>query len=163
MNILFLHGLESKLSDQKREVLQQYGTVTAPDMDYYNHPKTIAALFAEFESSEIDYIIGSSMGGFAGFYLSIMLGVPALLFNPALPYRSVRQDIPEWDFTPEKPIHVVLGLKDTLIKAVDTEAFFEQHYSDNQHINFRKLPQLEHRIPFEIFTDEVNRFFNPLC
>ncbi len=34
MTILYLHGLESKLSDVKRVVLEKFGTIIAPDMDY---------------------------------------------------------------------------------------------------------------------------------
>lgn len=95
MNILFLHGLESKLSDEKRAILETYGTVIAPDLDYKSNPDAIQNLYDEFKNQNINSIIGSSMGGFAGFHLANSLGIFALLYNPALPYRnSVLQNIP---------------------------------------------------------------------
>ena len=95
MNILFLHGLESKLSDEKRAILETYGTVIAPDLEYKSNPNVIQNLYDEFKNQDINTIIGSSMGGFAGFHLANSLGICALLYNPALPYRnSIEQIIP---------------------------------------------------------------------
>lgn len=34
MNILYLHGLKSKLKPDKKEILEKYGNVYAPDIDY---------------------------------------------------------------------------------------------------------------------------------
>jgi predicted esterase YcpF (UPF0227 family) len=34
MNILYLHGLKSKLKEDKRKILEQYGRVFAPEIDY---------------------------------------------------------------------------------------------------------------------------------
>src|SRR5690606_23081068 len=115
-------------------------------------------LFAEYFGSEIDCIIGSSMGGFAGFYLSMMFETPALLFNPALPYRSVRQKVPKYDYNICRSIEVVLGERDNLILAADTEKFLHKHYPNNIFIRTRRLTQLEHRIPLSVFEEEVKRF-----
>ena len=50
----------------------------------------------EFKNQSINAIIGSSMGGFAGYYLAKSLGVRAMLYNPALPYRtSIEQFVPD--------------------------------------------------------------------
>jgi predicted esterase YcpF (UPF0227 family) len=69
MNILFLHGLESNLSDEKRTVLEQYGMVIAPQMDYFSNPNMIQMIYDEFCNQNIGVIIGSSMGGFTAFHL----------------------------------------------------------------------------------------------
>ena len=53
MNILYLHGLESKLSLPKKEILEKYGTVAAPDMDYFANPKMIEWLINEYKNKEI--------------------------------------------------------------------------------------------------------------
>lgn len=63
MNILYLHGLESKLSDEKKAILKTYGTVIAPDLNYNSNPNTIQNLYDEYKNQEINVIIGSSMGG----------------------------------------------------------------------------------------------------
>lgn len=85
MNILYLHGLLGRLNDEKREVLENHGKVFAPDIDYQNDLNTIAHLVKTFaeQEEEINVVIGSSMGGFAGWYVSNSLKRPALLFNPA--------------------------------------------------------------------------------
>ena len=36
MTILYLHGLESKLNPEKKSILERFGIVIAPDMDYFN-------------------------------------------------------------------------------------------------------------------------------
>ena len=48
MTILYLHGLESKLSPEKRELLETYGSVLAPDMDYKANPNMITTLQQEY-------------------------------------------------------------------------------------------------------------------
>lgn len=121
MNILFLHGLESKLSDPKRAILATYGTITAPDLDYRSNPNMIQMLYDEYHNQDINAIIGSSMGGFAAYHLANSLGICALLYNPALPYRNAHEQI----IPPSLPINnsafmrIVLGAQDNIIKAKD--------------------------------------------
>ncbi|MEO8773713.1 MAG: YqiA/YcfP family alpha/beta fold hydrolase, partial [Gelidibacter sp.] len=98
MNILYIHGLNSSLNEEKRLILERYGNVNAPTIAYENNPDRIRWLHNRYKDAEINVIIGSSMGGFAGFHLSKLLKVPALLFNPALAERSLFQNIPD---TPE--------------------------------------------------------------
>ena len=70
MIILYLHGLESKLSPQKRSVLERFGTVIAPDLDYHKNTNVFDLLIKRNEEQHFDVIIGSSMGGFMGYYLA---------------------------------------------------------------------------------------------
>ncbi|HET8887242.1 MAG TPA: YqiA/YcfP family alpha/beta fold hydrolase, partial [Salinimicrobium sp.] len=146
--ILYLHGLESRLSDPKREMLEEYGEVIAPDLDYREDPNIIETLRKRYEDENFSAIIGSSMGGFAGYYLAKIMKVPALLFNPALPYRSVDQNIPanvpenfeEW-------VHLVLGAKDPTIKAADTFKFLSDHLPNSEMFAIHLKGELKHRIP----------------
>ncbi len=117
MNILFLHGLESPLTIDKKNILEKYGNVFAPDLNYKSNPNMIQFLYDEYQNQSIDVIIGSSMGGFAGFYLSKLLKLPALLFNPALPYHATEQNIPNTEIVHQNLIQFVLGLQDEPIKA----------------------------------------------
>ena len=43
-NLLYLHGLESKLGLQKRNILEGHGQVTTPYIDYHHNPETIAGI-----------------------------------------------------------------------------------------------------------------------
>jgi hypothetical protein len=165
MNILFLHGLESKLSPAKRVILEKYGTVIAPDLDYNSNPDTIQNLYNEFKNQEINVIIGSSMGGFAGFYLANSFGVCALLYNPALPYRNnVVQNIPSDLPKKRSPLmRIVLGGQDDVIKAKDNLVFLSQNFSELKECTIQIINELAHQIPVPIFEKQAEYFFEELC
>lgn len=159
MNILFLHGLESKLSKEKKEILDIHGNLFVPDMDYYSNPNIIQWLIDEYKAKKIDVVIGSSMGGFAGYYLTKTIPCTALLFNPALPYRTTLQNIPEAISIHKKPITLVLGIKDEIIKSSDTLLFVAENPLTETNCIIHLRNDLEHRITMEIFEEEVNKFF----
>lgn len=162
MNILYLHGLNGSLSPEKRAILKRYGNVEAPTIDYENNPDSISCLFDQFEDANIDLVIGSSMGGFAGYYLSKLFQLPALLFNPALAYRSVFQNRPNAPKANTNTIHIVLGLKDAIVKPQDSLDFLANLLMQPQNYSIQIRPELEHRIPVEIFEEEVSSFFERL-
>lgn len=83
MNILYLHGLDSSLNESKRAVLEDYGDVFAPDINYREDPNKMQRLIVEFKDLNIEVIIGSSLGGFMGYHLADAFQVPTLVFNPA--------------------------------------------------------------------------------
>lgn len=161
MNILFLHGLESKLSDPKRTILESFGKVIAPDLEYKSNPNAILNLYDEFKNQNINAIIGSSMGGFSGFYLANMLGVCALLYNPALPYRnSVLQNIPSHLPQKQSPLmRIVLGGQDDVIKAKDNLVFLSQNFSELKECTIEIINELAHQIPVAVFKNQTDVFF----
>lgn len=161
MNILYLHGLESQLSPEKRLILEKYGDVIAPDLDYKSNPNIIQNLYAEFKNQSINAIIGSSMGGFAGYYLANSLGVRAMLYNPALPYRtSIEQFVPE--IVAKHPLvnlRIVLGGLDNVIMAKDNLTFFAENYDFERNYQIIIRKELGHQIPTAVFEKETNAFF----
>ena len=159
MNILFLHGLESPLTIDKKIILEKYGNVFAPDLNYKSNPNIIQTLFDEYYNKNIDVIIGSSMGGFTGFYLSKLFKVPSLLFNPALPYHSTEQNIPNTDVVRQHLVQFVLGLQDDIINADDNLNFILKFVPRENDIRIHLLKDLAHRIPITVFESEVNLFF----
>lgn len=159
MNILFLHGLESPLTIDKKNILEKYGNVFAPDLNYKSNPNMIQFLYDEYQNQSIDVIIGSSMGGFAGFYLSKFLKLPALLFNPALPYHATEQNIPNTEIVHQHLIQFVLGLQDETIKAEDNLSYILNFVPRANDIRIHLLKDLVHRIPITVFESEVNLFF----
>lgn len=164
MNLLYLHGLESKLSAEKRNILERYGTVTAPDLDYKSNPNMIEYLYNTYQDHKIDLIIGSSMGGFAGYYLAQLFNIPSMLYNPALPYRvTVEQIIPsQLQMYHPVSMRIVMGAKDTVIKAKDNLVFLAQHISDKTDYSLIVRKDLEHQIPIEVFEEETKAFFKML-
>jgi predicted esterase YcpF (UPF0227 family) len=165
MNILFLHGLESKLSDEKRDILQNYGTVIAPDIDYKSNPNAIQNLYDEYHNQDINVIIGSSMGGFAAYHLANSLGLCALLYNPALPYRSDIEQIIPSNLPNNNSIYMrfVLGGQDDIIKAKDNLNFLAQNSNPSTDYEISIKRELAHQIPVEIFEQETKAFFEQLC
>jgi len=165
MNILFLHGLESKLSNEKRAILETYGTVIAPDLDYKSNPNVIHDLYVEYKNQNINAIIGSSMGGFTGFYLANSMRICALLYNPALPYRnSVEQIIPTiLQVKQSLLMRIILGGQDEIIKAKDNLAFLSHNCNPKTDYTIVVKNDLSHQIPVDIFEEETKAFFKTLC
>lgn len=162
MNILYLHGLDSSLSDKKRQILIRYGKVFAPKIDYRKNKNSISQLVSEFRNKNIDIVIGSSMGGFVGYHLSDALQKPALLFNPALAQRSISQEILEYNNTEPNFKRIVIGAQDEVVDPAETMKFLAETLSTriNYEIHFRT--DLAHRIPIPIFEEEVKLFFDRL-
>lgn len=163
MNILYLHGLDSKLSSEKREILQKYGKVFAPDLDYYQNPDAIGTILNMYPEIEINTVIGSSMGGFAAYHVSNALVRPALLFNPALMKRSVLQNIPLGSNSYNSLKQIVIGQRDEVVLPADTLYFLSQNFNPVTDVNLRLVPRLGHNIPVELFEEEVQSFFSKLC
>jgi predicted esterase YcpF (UPF0227 family) len=165
MNILFLHGLESKLSDPKRAILETYGTIIAPNLEYRSNPHMIQMLYDEYHNQDINAIIGSSMGGFAAYHLANSLGICALLYNPALPYRNaVEQIIPaSLPINNSAFMRIVLGAQDNIIKAKDNLNYLALHSNPTTDYVITIKKELVHQIPIEIFEQQTNAFFGELC
>jgi len=159
MNILYLHGLLGSLNAEKRKVLEKFGTVYAPIIPYSTHEECIAWLYQTYKEQNIGVVIGSSMGGFAGYYLSKLLQTPALLFNPALATRSVAQIIPEITVPHEKPLYIILGAQDEVIDPKGSLRFMANHFLETQDYTIKIEKGLGHRIPLPVFKTTVNQFF----
>jgi hypothetical protein len=163
MTILYLHGLESKLSDTKRTVLEEFGKVIAPDLDYKNNTEMFDFIMKTYKKEAIDCIIGSSMGGFMGYYVALELGIPALLFNPALPIRSINQVVPK-NIAPKENqrFSIILGSQDETVAAISNLKYFAQNLLPTIHFQIKIRPDLAHQIPLEIFEEECGAFLGNL-
>lgn len=162
MKILYLHGLDGSLNDEKRSILQKHGTVVSPAIDYRTEYNSIELLVEQFKNDKIGAVIGSSMGGFVAYYISNAYQRPSLLFNPALASRSVRQKVPTYKHPLLSFKQLVLGSRDTVIKVKDTLEFLSKNLElhTNYHIHIRQ--DLEHQIPVQVFEEEVKLFFKNL-
>jgi hypothetical protein len=165
MNILYLHGLESKLSDSKRAILNTYGNVIAPNIDYKVNPNVIQNLYNEYHNQHINAIIGSSMGGFTAYHLANSIGICALLYNPALPYRNdIEQIIPvTLPIKNSTFMRIVLGGQDDVIKAKDNLTYLAEHSNPATDYDISIKRELAHQIPIDLFEQEAKAFFEQLC
>ena len=161
MEILYLHGLKSKLSEEKRQILEGYGKVYAPHINYENQKIQPVEVLKQYPDTEFNVIIGSSMGGLNAFIMSGNLGRPILVFNPPL-----RKYIPvnfQNHFTKGlTPKTIILGRKDEEVDPNETLKFLSNYFQKDE-ITIKLFPDLGHRIPLELFKVEVDHFFNELC
>ena len=166
MNILYLHGLESKLSPRKRLILEQfYGNVHAPDLDYSVNPLQPEAILHALPDVEINVVMGSSMGALNAWYVSELLGRPALLFNPPLArYPYVQPATPyEAKYVKASSFkQILLGGSDQVVDPKETLNFLSQHLQQNE-LFITIDPRLQHQIPIDHFEEQAKQFFGRLC
>lgn len=157
--IVFIHGLESILSEEKLSILSKYGEVYAPIVDYKSNSNVIELLLNDDKISGADFIIGSSMGGFMAFYLSSFFNIPALLYNPALYKRSVFQEISsDLLIHPSKKL-IVLGKQDDVVSNEEVILFLNTN-DLNENIQVIYEEDMGHRIPKDKFKKFSHIFFN---
>lgn len=161
MNILYLHGLKSKLSTEKQKVLEQYGSVYAPDINYNQQHLQPREILQQSPSTEFNVIIGSSMGALNAYIISENVGRPALLFNPPLAkYQSIKFENNYVKGLASKQI--LLGGSDEVVEPSETLVFLGRHLKTSE-LHIKIDPLLGHRIPLEVFKEQVETFFSKFC
>jgi hypothetical protein len=157
LNILYLNGFQSPLIEPKREILERFGCVIAPYIDHHNEEDTYTKTSDLIKKEKIDVIIGSSMGGALGFLLSSNLNIPALLFNPAVPYI-------EGEFNPSQNItefqKCVIGNMDSTILPNETLHYLRRFVLPT--LDIKIINDLQHSIPVAVFKKEINIFMSEL-
>ncbi|MBK8348842.1 MAG: hypothetical protein IPL08_14955 [Saprospiraceae bacterium] len=155
---LYIHGLDGFLSEDKKNILSEYSQIIAPILDFRTNNKTYYDLKQLIIENEIETIIGTSMGGFLGYYLSLHAALPALLFNPALPFRNVEQDVPDQKIKRTSYLRVIIGGKDDIIDPRSNMDWIIKN--ERGEVDIHWINTLGHRIPINIFEKEVVDFYN---
>ena len=155
---LYIHGLDSMPSEDKLEKIKKYSEVFALHIDYRNEPNAFKILSASIEENSITDIIGSSMGGYLGFWLSLKHNIPCLLFNPALSARSINMDVEVvLDNTPKQII--ILGEKDNTIDPNSTIIFLKEKFFEHSIKEIIINSAMEHRIDISNFEKYTSYYF----
>lgn len=161
MKILYVHGLESgPLPDDKRIPLELLGfTIISPDINYFNGD-VLPMLKKIVDTEHPDFIVGSSIGGRVGYYLSNVTKVPALLFNPALdsPQSNELQPIPKFvqDVPKFENQFFVFGGNDDVVYPESTLDFLE-HELDFWN-DYKLIDSMAHRVPVDVLIDCIKTF-----
>lgn len=162
MNILYLHGLQSKLSPEKRKVLEKYGDVYAPDLDYNIKHIQPELILEKVKETEINVVIGSSMGALNSYIISDLIGRPCLLFNPPLSKHEGDYKLKTEYIKRDSFKQLILGGIDDIVDPKETLSFLANHIQKEE-IDIHIDPKLGHRIHLDIFETQTKIFFSKLC
>ena len=168
INIFYYHGLDSVLSDEKREVLERFGNVIAPTFDYRNIAieDVLTELIDIQFNVDCDLVIGSSFGGLMAYTAAELKDLPCLIFNPALYANSLNWDmyeVADETFRQDERtslVYIVLGQKDKVVEYEKNYKFIEENVEGGKTII--SIPDLEHRIPLDVFEEHVKCFFQTI-
>lgn len=154
--LLILHGYESSHNPPRVEILRDLGfKVFAEKIDYDSRSSAIFNKYLNLIREEkIDLIVGSSMGGYLGFYLAKATGVPAIVFNPALIETSSGAPKPIVNVNgSQKPkIIVVTGLEDDVVNSENLIEWLKENTGSNVKIEKERIG---HRIPDKLYIDYI--------
>jgi len=157
MRTIYIHGLDSSPRIEKINILTNNKlVVSALHLNYREEKNAYEKIKKAAIDTESQFIIGSSLGGFIGYWLSHELKIPCLLFNPALHYKAnFGWTIPT---IKEKgcPLRLVaLGAKDEIVDPVKNWEYLNQ----NKDKTMQKIIQcnwLAHEIDLNSFAEIVH-------
>lgn len=152
---VYIHGLDSEPRPEKIKIMEQAGfEVSALHLNYRKNRNVYTKLKKLILDKKIDFIIGSSFGGMLGYWLSEELGIPALLFNPAMVYQSVQVEIPKIAQFNCPMRMIILGEQDDVVDPIKNKHFFNKKKREGLKQKVLSCSWLEHSIDFQTF-DEI--------
>lgn len=157
MKTLYIHGLDSLPVPEKLEILRQSGMeVIALHLDYRTQTDAYQILKDTIIREEVRFLVGSSLGGYLAYWLSEDLGLPCLLFNPAMSFHDTfKHQIPEIQNLLSPVKFVVIGKNDEVVDPRQNVEFFKAHTSKHCHLRLIECEWLGHKIDFVSFKEMV--------
>ena len=139
------------------EVIHEFSEVEAQHLNYREEPNAFQILSELIVKRAVTHIIGSSFGGFLGFWLAEKHGLPCLLFNPAL---AISAEMEHEEISNNCPARmVVLGEKDDVVDPQVTAGLLREHQGDRCSERVVWCNELGHRIDTDTFWEFTNYFF----
>jgi len=132
MNILFLHGLDSKPYEDRIKLLSKYGNVDMPLIDYRNQPNIFYTYLEKVKEKHYDVIVGHSLGGCLAFHLCNQLqDTECLLFMPSFKSPSEKflslPDVIDTTLVPDDLL-TIISVND---KVVNNDATYDMIPTDD--------------------------------
>ena len=158
MNTLYIHGLDSSPKVEKTNIINAYSPVEALHLDYRKQPDSFEILSKLIIDKKISHIIGSSLGGYLGFWLAEEFGLPCLLFNPAIGLRSIELNIEVDNRTCPYRL-IVIGEKDDVVIPKSTLLFLKKHKSTLCKQRIITCNDLAHQIDLDTFKEFTDCFY----
>jgi predicted esterase YcpF (UPF0227 family) len=158
MRTLYIHGLDSFPVPEKKQIMKDAGLeITALHINYREKLGVYETLKDTAIRKKIEFIMGSSLGGYLGNVLAEDLGLPCLLFNPAMHYTDVfYSKIPKIE-KPKCPTRfVVLGLNDETINPNYTLKVLREKGCKGTNQRVLTAHWLGHEIDFRTFDEMLH-------
>lgn len=153
MKTLYIHGLDSFPVPEKLEILEKAGLdVVALHLDYRTETGVYQTLKKYAQGENVEFLVGSSLGGFLAYWLAQDLGLPCLLFNPAMSYSdSLDEYMPEITNRLCPARFVVIGAFDDTVDPEENIRFFRDQDNGECHQRVVVCEWLQHQIDFDTF------------
>jgi len=152
--LLYLHGLRGRNFGEKIDYLNTMYDVIAPSIDYDNRSNCYSEMQALIEKEKIDEVMGSSLGGFLAYYLSINNNIKSTLLNPALAHSK---DVSFWGIESNEinmpSMTLILGKNDDVVPCEDTMNFMSKSHNLTYSVI---VDNHGHATPLEILKKYVN-------
>ncbi|MCF8366093.1 MAG: hypothetical protein K9H16_09940 [Bacteroidales bacterium] len=155
MKTLYIHGLDSHPVPEKLDILEKAGLeVVALHINYRTENKAYHILKKYAEEQAVEFLVGSSLGGYIAYWLAQDLGLPCLLFNPAMSYRdSLDEHLPEIINRLCPARFVVIGAFDDIVEPEDSINYFRDQDDGECYQRVLVCEWLEHQIDFNSFEE----------
>ena len=157
MKALYIHGLDSFPVPEKIAILQNAGLdVIAPHIDYRSQKDIYLVLKKTIINEKVEFLVGSSLGGFTAFWLAEDLGLPCLLFNPAMSFGDLfTKHLPEITHRLCPARFVVIGAHDETVDPMLNREFFNKLDKSTCHQRVITCEWLSHQVDFVTFEEMV--------
>lgn len=153
---VYIHGLDSEPVPEKMDIMAQAGFDVSADHINYRENKEIYARQKELIlEKNAEYIIGSSLGGMLAYWLGEDIGIPCLLFNPAMEFQSVQIILPQINKLKCPARIVILGEQDDVIDPLKNKQYFYEKQRDGLHQKILSCSWLGHSIDFQTFEEMI--------
>lgn len=164
MKTLYIHGLDSFPVPEKIKIMEEAGlSVISMHLDYRRQPDAYEILKIEAMEKNTAVLVGSSLGGMLAFWLAEDLGLPCLLFNPAMDIgKDVDLKIPEITKRECPMRYVVLGEYDDSVDPANNLRLFKKWERDDLDQKVLSCHWLGHQIDFDTFGGMVGWFVHGL-
>lgn len=145
--VLYLHGLDSSPTPEKTSMIARLGfRVIAPQMHYREEKNLYGRVGRLIDYFQPDWIVGSSIGGYMGFWLSRQFDIPAILINPALSFKEEDPGLIQSFTLNDTAAHIVIGMKDDVVLPEKTLGWLEGNRAHFTKVDLYPQEDMGHRI-----------------
>lgn len=162
MRIVYLGDWGETKNGIREKILGKFGDeIWSPDV-LYTHNRNIISNLADnihCNNSNSNLIVGCGVGAYIGFYISNMVKVPSLLFNPSFYYKNGSELKSQYDHEQFIEKRIILSALDEIIDNKRVYKFLKELGYDYQIKIFDNLTHdISNDLVDQIFTDFRDKY-----